>query len=168
MVAFRFVIGKKPDFDQRCALCNSREAAPYRFSPNYITELAGNPNRDCLHLNCLEQRQVKLQRFPFIRVTLDGNWNYCTEPFTSDNEIVVEDTPDGRAWIKDYSGSGLPFFWEGRQFFVEPKRSEWIEEHTTYPRNILFSLDDNRWWIYLPKNQGLMYKLTWGGETQDA
>lgn len=109
-----------------------------------------------------------MRRFPFQRVALDFNVNYCTGPYASDNEIVLEDTPQGRHWAKDDGGTGLAFFWRGDQFFIEPKRSEWLQEHTTYPRNFLVSLDIDKWWLILPRNQALLFKLTWGGEVQDA
>ena len=162
------VIGKTSDSNGRCALCNFRLTSAYQLSQEYIKELRGNRHRDCIHFDCLLERQAALRTFPFVKITLDDNEKYFTGPYASDNEIVLEDSLAGRQWVKDAAREGLSFFWDDKQFFIEPQRSVWLRENTSYPRNFLVSASDDRWWLYLPKNQALMYKLTWGGIIEDA
>lgn len=166
---FKRIIGKAPDDRQRCALCSSvQDPAAYQLSEQYIRELRGNHNRDTVHFGCLFARQNQLRRWLFAQILLDDAEKMNVLPHTSDNNIVFEDTEEGRAMAKDSNNQGLAFFWEGRQFFIEPERSEWLRENTTYPRNFLAGLHDRRWFLYLPRNQALLFKLTWGGILDDA
>jgi hypothetical protein len=165
---FKRVIGKAPDNRQRCALCNGREPAAYQLSEQNIRELRGNHNRDCVHMDCLFARQNQLRRWLFAQILLDDSEMMNVLPYVSDNELVREDTPESRALAKDPDNKGLAFFWGGRQFFIEPQRSEWLRENTTYPRNFLVALHDRRWFLYLPRNQALLFKLSWGGILEDA
>jgi hypothetical protein len=165
---FQRVIGQPIDQFQRCALCNGRDPAAYQLGGNYIRELRGNPNRDCVHFDCLFAQQNRLRRFPFAQLLLDDSETMGVLPYISDNEIIFEDTPEARLLAKDADKQGLAFYWGGKQFFIEPKRSEWLKENSTYPRNFLVSLDDRRWYLYMPRNQALLFKLTWGGVLEDA
>ncbi len=163
------LVGKAVDSTQRCAFCFDTDPAPFLISTEYIKELQGNVQRSSAHLSCVEKRQVGLGRFPFLRVSLDQSYIGPPDPYYSDNHVVFIDAPFSRHWLDDSKGTiCLPFFWQGRTFIIEPKRSEWIREFTNCPRNLLVTKDAMGWWLYLPRNQAMMFKLTWGGDLQDG